>query len=183
MKYRAVLIYCIVVIFSFIIGGATAAWIIKSRLFKFENEINLTDLLTLVMTVLLALFITFFVEKTKEIKRGTKDLFISYYRDYRIYLESKLVAIQGNQLSYPKKNATFKLLRARLHELNELTVSRNIINRDSLFIQQLNASVKDLWVESTRTVQIDDRGLENIELILLRIENLINKFTVEINEA
>lgn len=182
MKYSKVLSHSITAIISFVAGGAVSAWIIKSKLFKFDNEINVTDLLTLIVTVGLALYIGFYVETTKENKRGTKDLFISYYKEFWSYLESRLNGIQDGD-SISKRNRALKQIRSRLHELNELTVARKLLKKKSVLPAELNNLARQLWTAYTDKAILDERSYENIELIQIKLSNLMNKITVEINES
>lgn len=182
MTYRFTsIIFCIILsIVFFTLGCISTIWMKKSELFTLSNEISLTDSISIVLTIILALFIAYYVDKNKDIKRITKDMFISYYISYLDFLRLRMTEIIEEQ-ALSKKSSYFKIIRIRLHSLNKSCIERKIVKNDIL-IKKLVAEVTSLWKVSTESKLIKEEGKEKIELSLIRIEGIINQITFEINE-
>lgn len=173
--------YLIVALFFFTLGCVITIWVKKNNLFVFSNKLKLTDAISMALTVIMGLFIAFYVDKAKNVQRVTKDMFISYYNSYLEFLREKISLVLEEQ-SIHQRFLYFKLIRTRLYNLRELSTERKMIEEENIQFNELFNEVTLLWKESTYSNQITDKNKENMELSLIKIEGIIHKLVLEIND-
>jgi hypothetical protein len=181
-KTGSIIFYFILSLFFFALGAIVTILVKKYGSFTISNELNFTDLITIAFTIILTLYVAYYVERTKDIKRATKDMFISYYMSFLNLLKSKMEIISANQVNYAKKTQYFKLIRTHLTHLNDMSNERKIIKKGNDQIKSLFLQVTELWKISTLNSIINEQEKEKIELLLIKIEGTIHKLTFEIND-
>lgn len=165
------------------LGSLITIIVKKTSNFTISKELYLPDLVSIVVTVLLAFYIGYIVEKNKSNERIAKDTVISYYKEYDEFLNSSIKTILSGNLKRSKINSNFKTIRTRLYKLEQIATSKKILNSNNLLLKKISDEVNSLWRICTGDISIiDPKTNEAIELRLITIDGLIYELILEINE-
>ena len=164
--------------------GATITILVKkTTMFTISNELNLPDILTLIITFIVTLYIALFLEKSKNNERISKDTMIGYYKEYGATFNKKVRGLcNGERVSIITISSVYKLERIKLYKLNEFVKAKKLINVYSVLHKNLFDEVKELW-----TICTDGRDItlpndkEEIEINLMKIDIIIYELIFEIN--
>jgi len=182
MKRR--FLYIINSLIFFTVGCIVTIILKKVTQFTISSELDLPDLISIVVTIILAFYIGLFVEKDKENERIRKDTIIVLFKEYDELLKEKVTEIlNDNDIGLRRKVSAFKILRARLHNLNNMAIEKNVLKKDNNITKEITKEVSRIWDLSTGdNIKDQTRRNENIELSLLKIDDLFYKLILQIND-
>jgi hypothetical protein len=184
MKTRTQIIKYFILGLFFTTLGATITIIVKKiNVFKISNELYIPDILSLISTILLTLYIGIILEKSKNNERISKDTIIEYYKEYGITLNEKVRGLYNKQeLSIKEISSVYKIARTKLYKLNEFAKAKNLINIHSKLHTDIFNEVTKLWSICTDGRDITSLcNKEQIEINLIKVEILIDELIFEIN--
>jgi hypothetical protein len=161
-------------------------------------EINPLEILSLGITVLLAIYVTRTLSKKNDLEKNEKDLLINYLSEFKLLCNSKISKLLLNDnFDTPETKSDMKILRKKINSIIELSKEYKFIEENDTLATELNNKVRDIWELLTdcpekvtsRTSKTVKDGIERIRLeqvnkveaALIDIERLIFKITMKIN--
>lgn len=175
--------YIILSLFFTAFGATITIFVKKTNMFIISNEIYIPDILTLICTIILTLYIAFILEKSKNNERISKDIIIEYYKEYCMTFNRKIRDLCNcESVSITQIISVYKLERIKLNKLNEFVKAKNLINSNSNLDKDLFNEVTKLWRICTDGRDITSpNDKEQIEINLIKIEIKIYDLIFEIN--
>lgn len=85
--------------------------------FKFDNEINLVDLLTLVISTLVGLYIALSVQRTQTIQKSSKDFLVGEINQIKSEIRGIYNQVIQNQVNFHNTKLNFKAISVSLSAL------------------------------------------------------------------
>ena len=175
------IIYFMIGLVCATLGAIVTIIVKKTTFFTISNVLYVPDILTLISTIILTLYIGLILEKSKNNERISKGTIIEYYKDYGVTLNEKVLGLCNNQqLSIIIISSVYKIARTKLYRLNEFAKAKNLIK--SKLDKDIFDEVTKLW-----TICTDGRDIrllnnkEQIEINLIKIEIMIYDLIFEIN--
>ncbi|MBK6263605.1 hypothetical protein JKA74_01055 [Marivirga sp. S37H4] len=173
-------------------------WTVLSVNNQVNIEINPLEILTLGITVMLAIYVTRTLSKKNDLEKNEKDLLINYLSEFKLLCNSKISKLLLNDnFDTPETKSDMKILRKKINSIIELAKEYKFIEENDTLATELNNKVRDIWelltdcpekVTSRASKTVKD-GIERIRLeqvnkveaALIDIERLIFKITMKIN--
>jgi hypothetical protein len=156
---------CVVI---FIVGLATGFWLLLAVIgkFYFSSEISLsfdpTNLVTLIVTVLLAIYITRRLEKINEQERIEKDLIIGDLKDFKNTASQEISHILNTEkISLLVVIGKLKTLRLNLNSIATVIKDYSFIE-DLEILQKLDNKIRDIKDLLTDTPSVSGTGESEI---------------------
>lgn len=154
----------------------------KVTQFTILTEINFIDAISIMITVILALYLSFIVEKNNNIERTKKDTIITFFTEFddliKATIEKTLAANSNKSFNVV---SDFKIIRIRLNELEKIVNSNNMLTNTNV-LQDLKVSINELWSTCTGDEQTTKNSTqEEIKLLGMNIDVLIYKIKLGIN--
>ena len=165
-------LYLIFVIFGIIIGK-----IISFPFFKISKEIDLINLLSIIVTIGLAILITTYFDKRKSDYRTEKDLIIKRVDDiYSICSVLQIEAISG-KIPYTEAASSIKRINVSIKSVYSL-INKSNINVDNETKQKFKKSLSELKDILTDTPMISEEEIASSD-IPISVKNGVIHFNRE----
>lgn len=178
-------------IISFVTGFLFCIVLRKYSSFYISNqvsiEINPFDLVSLIVTLLIAIYAGRILTKQNEYETSEKELLIQYITDFKNLLKQKIDHIIENDITDDKIiNCELKILRSKLNSIISIAEDYNfILNQNNGKANQVKEKLKDIWELLTDPPKSSN---DNYFLIRktdvtqnsLQIEKLLFDLTIEI---
>jgi len=186
----------------YLVGFYSCLLIKKWTVLNVNNQVNIEinplEILSLGITVLLAIYVTRTLSKKNDLEKNEKDLLINYLSEFKLLCNSKISKLLLNDnFDTPETKSDMKILRKKINSIIELAKEYKFIEENDTLATELNNKVRDIWelltdcpekVTSRASKTVKD-GIERIRLeqvnkveaALIDIERLIFKITMKIN--
>lgn len=186
----------------FSIGFYSCLIIRKWTSFRINNQVNIEinpfEILSIVITIFLAIYVTRTLSKMNDLEKNEKDLLINYLIEFKSLCNLKVNNILSkDNFDNPETKSDLKILRKKISSIIELAKENGFIEDYSPLAIDLNNKVRDIWElltdcpekpNITASKMVKD-GVERIRLeqvskvesALIDIEKLIFKLTITIN--
>jgi len=186
----------------YLVGFYSCLLIKKWTVLNVNNQVNIEinplEILSLGITVLLAIYVTRTLSKKNDLEKNEKDLLINYLSEFKLLCNSKISKLLLNDnFDTPETKSDMKILRKKINSIIELAKEYKFIEENDTLATELNNKVRDIWelltdcpekVPSRASKPVKD-GIERIRLeqvnkveaALIDIERLIFKITMKIN--
>jgi len=162
-------------------------------------EVNPFGFLSLLVTVLLAIYVTRTLSKKNEKEKIESELLINYLLQFKEDLLNRFQYISSqDNIQQTKINSDCKILRKRLHSILELAVDNNYIGQDDQIINNLKEKIREIWEILTDTPQkpngktskgvtdgmaiLRTDRLNKVETSIIDIEKLIFNFIIKLKK-
>lgn len=162
-------------------------------------EINPLEIITLVTTVLLAIYVARIISKANDLEKGEKDFLNNYLSDFKREFFSKITQmLEQPEFDSVLTNSNFKVLRKRIDCIISLAVDYKFILESEPLSLELRNKIRDVWELFTDTPRqannksnvavkedINRIRLEQISKInttVIEIEKLIFQLTMKIHK-
>jgi len=199
LKNLKIIIFTILGIF---IGFYACIFFKKHTFLTISNSISIEidplEILSLLITILLAIYVARILSKQNDSEKNEKDLLIQYFSDFRIQLSSKISKILEQEAFESIGTASeMKIIRKKLDSIVGLAVQYKFIKLNDNTSVELQSKARDLWELLTNTPKkaasnanatvkdgIARLRLEQInkaETTLIEIEKLLFDLTIKIN--
>lgn len=193
----------LIIIFTSILIGVYVCIVIKkySSLYidgSVSFEINPFEILSLIINIFLAIFITHTLAKEHDSRKSEKELLINYFLEYKLDFANKVSQLSEQEdLMSVYSNAKFKILRSRIHSIIGLTKESNLIDQNESLLSEITETISEIWELFTETPKTPNNKssiavktdierirlekLSKIEITNIKLEKLIFQLIVKIN--
>lgn len=190
-------------ILFFIIGFYSSILIKKWTVLTINEEINFEinpfEILTLSITIFLAIYVTRILSKKNDLEKNEKELLINYLTEFKNLTNNKInYILSKDNFDTPETKSDLKIIRKKINTILTLASEYNFITDTESLSTDLNNKVRDIWELLTdcpekvtgRANSVVKNGIERIrleqvnkvEVGLIDIEKIIFKLTMKINK-
>lgn len=162
-------------------------------------EINPFEIITTVITILLAIYVTRFLGKKNDLEKSEKEAFKLYLIEFKKLASEKIYKIiEKDDFSALSTNSDLKILRKKINTILNLGKEFGYIEDNDVLSTALNNQVRDIWELLTdcpnkvggRSNQSVKEGVERlrleqvnkVEMALIEIEKIIFQILMKINK-
>ncbi|MCT4544522.1 MAG: hypothetical protein N4A63_13340 [Vallitalea sp.] len=165
------------------IGSTITVYINKVSSLNISNVLYWPDLISIAITIILAMYVGNILEKGRNVQRCAKDTVIVFYKEYSTFLQDNINRMINDNIELSTRNSLFKSARTRFYNLRILITSNNLIDKENKNLIEIENQITILWKKCTDKKEIDDKDKEKIQLMLIKIESLIYNLILEINNG
>jgi len=180
-------------IISFGAGIVITIFLKKWSALYISNEVSIKlnpfEIISIGVTVLLAIYITRKLSKDNDIDKSQKELLISYFDDFKNEASIKVSNIlKKNAFNKTETKSALKILRKRLKSIIELAEDYSFIEKNSDLTKKTKEKLTDIWEILTDTPKrgadqtLIEEKKQAVEKNMIEIYELIFKITFEINK-
>ncbi len=180
-------------IISFGAGIVITIFLKKWSALYISNEVSIKlnpfEIISIGVTVLLAIYITRKLSKDNDIDKSQKELLISYFDDFKNEASIKVSNIlKKNAFNKTETKSALKILRKRLKSIIELADDYSFIEKNSDLTKKTKEKLTDIWEILTDTPKrgadqtLIEEKKQAVEKNMIEIYELIFKITFEINK-
>jgi 5-methylthioribose kinase len=161
-------------------------------------EINPFEIISLVINIFLAYYITNTLAKEHDSRKSEKELLINYFLEYKVDFANKVIELsEQDNFESVLSNARFKILRIRIHSIIGLAKESNLIEVSEPLLNEITENISEIWELFTETPnsannksslavkadigRIRLEKLSKIELSNIKLEKLIFQLILKIN--
>jgi len=187
----------------FFVGFYICILIKKISLLHIDNEvsieINPLELITTIITVLLAIYVTRTLGKRNDLEKKEKEMFIDYLIKFKDLANTKISNIlRDDVFNTPSTNSDLKILRKKVSTLTNLGTEANYFEEGDQLVKDLSDKIRDIWEILTdcpekikgRASADVKQGLERlrleeiskVEMNLIEIEKIIFNLSLKVNQ-
>lgn len=202
-KWKDGAIFGIASILIFGGGFYSKCLIDQFTIIKFSDTINWeanpVELISMVLTILLAIYVTRTLGKKNNKEKAETELLINYLLSFKDDLLKRFDAITTeDNIEQIKLNSDCKIIRKRLHSIASIAVDNGYVDVNDDTIASLKEKVRDIWETLTDTPQIANGkaskavkdGIANlrsekiskVENSIIEIEKIVFNLILKINE-
>lgn len=178
---------------SFGTGVIVTILLKKWSVLHISNEVGLKlnpfEIISIIVTVLLAIYITRKLSKDNEIDKSQKQLLIDYFYDFRKKASITISNIlEKNAFDTIETKSALKILRKTLQSIIDLAENYSFIEKNSDLTQQIKEKLTDIWEILTDTPKRgeDETNIEEkkqlVEKYMIEIYKLIFQINFEISK-
>ena len=180
-------------IISFGAGIVITIFLKKWSALYISNEVSIKlnpfEIISIGVTVLLAIYITRKLSKDNDIDKSQKELLISYFDDFKNEASIKVSNIlKKNAFNKTETKSALKILRKRLKSIIELAEDYSFVEKNSDLTKKTKEKLTDIWEILTDTPKrgadqtLIEEKKQAVEKNMIEIYELIFKITFEINK-
>jgi len=180
-------------IISFGAGIVITIFLKKWSALYISNEVSIKlnpfEIISIGVTVLLAIYITRKLSKDNDIDKSQKELLISYFDDFKNEASIKVSNIlKKNAFNKTETKSALKILRKRLKSIIELAEDYSFVEKNSDITKKTKEKLTDIWEILTDTPKrgadqtLIEEKKQAVEKNMIEIYELIFKITFEINK-
>jgi hypothetical protein len=167
---------------------------------EISYEINPLEVISLMINIFLALYITNILAPTHEKNKKEIELISSYFQEFKNELNDKFNNISDdNTPNITKLSSDCKTLRRKLKAYSDIVVSSSHLNKDLInndYLTPLKECMDNIWEELTDSPRIESnldisKGettdsvrlalLQRVEGYIIKIEGIIFKLILTLN--
>ena len=150
--------------------------------------INPIELISILINILIAYYLTVVFGKKNDIHKSEKDLLITYFEDFRkdkdlIISECSDLILNGTHNNHYVITSQLKYLRQKLNMNLTLLIERKFITQNNIIKQNAESKMKNIWEKITYTPTASQLNF-NIENQLFNARTLstdLDKLLFELN--
>lgn len=191
-----------IVIFGF--GFYSKCCIDQYTIVKFSDTINWEanpiELISLIVTILLAFYVTRTLGKKNAKEKAETELLINYLLGFKNDLLTRFDSLSTeSSLEQINLNSNCKIIRKRLHSIVSIATDNGYVETNDESVIALKEKVRDIWEALTDTPQlIDGRAskavkhgiatlraekISKVENTIIEIEKIIFNLILKINKG
>jgi len=176
----------------------------QHTIIKFSDTINWEanplELLSLIVTILLAIYVTRTLGKRNESEKVETELLINYILGFKKDLLERFDSISTERnIEQVKLNSDCKIIRKRLHSIISLAVENGYVDRNDNLVNSLKDEVTNIWETLTDTPPLIDGSaskevtdgiatlradkISKVENIIIEIEKIVFNLILKINKG
>jgi len=193
----------IVIIVVFLLGFFCKYLLDEYSNIEFSNSINWEanplELVSLIITILLAIYVTRNLSKKNDKEKAEVDLLTNYLIRFKSDLFARFASIsEEERIEQTRLNSDCRIIRKQLHSVVALAVQNNYIDENDPLITGLKDKVRDYWELLTDTPQSQETSedqivrdgitnlqssiLQRAELTVVEIERLVFSLILKLNK-
>ena len=194
----------IIAIIIFGAGFYSKCCIDQFTVVKFSDTINWeanpVELISLILTALLAIYVTRTLGKKNDKEKSESELLINYLLAFKDDLLTRFDAISTeNNIEQVKLNSDCKIIRKRLHSITSIAVENGYVQENDETIEALKEKVRVIWETLTDTPKIADgrsskavkdgiatlraEKISKVEGLIIEIEKIVFNLILKINNG
>ncbi|EMY60665.1 hypothetical protein [Leptospira terpstrae] len=178
-------------IIIFILGFLTCILLKKYTSFTIANQISIElnpfDIVSLIVTLLIAVYVGRILTKQNEYETSEKELIVKYFTDFKDLLRNKIeFIIEKNIIEDKIINCELKILRSKLNSIISIAEEYDFIrDQNNGKANQVKEKLKDIWeiLTDPSIAPVDNNLLlrkTQVATNSLQIEKLLFDLIIEI---
>lgn len=163
-------------------------------------EANPLELLSLIVTILLAIYVTRTLGKRNDAEKAETELLINYILGFKNDLLERFNSISAEKnIEQIKLNSDCKIIRKRLHSIISLAIENEYLDKNDNLVNSLKDEVANIWEILTDTPSLIDGiaskevtdgiatlradKISKVENTIIEIEKIVFNLILKINNG